>query len=367
MSTLKVDSIVDGGGSGAPTAPNGLTVGTTAIPTSGALSNRNLIINGAMQVAQRGTSVTVGSGTYLCDRFFCTKTGTAALTYEQSSDAPDGFNKSAKITVDTAQALQASDYTQFTTHIEGYDISHLGLGTPQAKQITLSFWVKSSLTGSFGLALANGAVDKNYVTSYSISSASTWEYKTITLTGAVDGTWVTNNTRAFSIYWDLGIGPTYSTSTQDTWITAFNFGLNGAVKLKETAGATFQITGVQLELGDTATPFEHRSYGDELAKCQRYYYRWGFSDAYFSSGTIPFQGYADSVAGIDIWQNYNVEMRARPSITVSGTWSSSNVSSFYGRFQNRQGFSIRYEPISTGSCYVYANSADDYFEHDAEL
>jgi hypothetical protein len=312
----------------------------------GALSSRNMVTNGAMTIAQRGVSGTTtgGTGLFICDRFFCNSTGTSVFTYEQSSDAPDGFTNSSKLTVSTSQALQSNDYSQFHTKIEGYDAARLGLGTANAKTFTLSFWVKSSLTGTFGIMFGNGPITMRYVTSYQINSANTWEYKTITVAGATSGSFGVTNDVGLYIYYDMGVGTNYSTSNPNQWGTGFTFGLTGGVKLKETSGATWQITGVQLEVGDTATPFEHRSYGDELARCQRYY------ETFPRVFSVDI---ANSTSSKYVQAFMQVEKRAVPTVSYSSLSE--------GTFANRTADTkvIRADHYSTsGYAYVSGLTAD---------
>jgi len=237
----------------------------------GALSNRNVIVNGAMVISQRGTSFTsVGNGDYTLDRFRVYSSGGGVFNVDQASDGPDDFTKSLKVTVATNDAsIGSSDYYILNSRLEGYDTAQFNFGTSAAKTVTLSFYVKSSLTGTFGGSFTNSSETSAYVFSYTINAANTWERKTVTITGQTAGTWATDNTNSIRIYWDLGCGSGY-VSGSTGWDSSV-YGLSGTVQLVGTSSATWQITGVQLEVGDTATPFEHRSYGDELARCQRYY------------------------------------------------------------------------------------------------
>lgn len=241
--------------------------------SDGALSNRNLIINGAMQVAQRGTSftgITFGSAKYTLDRYYAdiVTSSSVAFTVAQSSDAPQGFNSSLGVTLTASGATGAGDYAFFRQIIEGYNFAHLNFGTANAQTFTLSFWVKSSLTGTFGGYLGAAANARFRTFSYTVSAANTWEYKTVTVSGDTEGTWNAINGVGLQVAWSLSCGTTYLGAT-GTWGDSLLLGATGQTNLTETAGATINITGVQLEVGDTATPFEHRS--DELQRCQRYY------------------------------------------------------------------------------------------------
>jgi len=251
-----------------------LSVGSFVFPSVGPLSNRNKIINGAMTIDQRnaGASVAPASQVYTLDRWITDRFGGAATaTVQQSAVAPTGFNNSLLYTVGTGEAPAATAYSNVRQYIEGFNVADLGFGTAAAQTVTLSFWVRSSLTGTFGVALNNSSYERGYVASYAINAANTWEYKTVTIAGDTTGTWLKDNGTGIRVIWDLGVGTTYSSAAGSWTGTYAQFGLAGGVKLAATAGATWQITGVQLEAGDTATPFEHRSYGDELALCQRYY------------------------------------------------------------------------------------------------
>jgi hypothetical protein len=235
---------------------------------------RNRIINGGMVIAQRATSVT-GADVYCCvDRFDYSR-NTIVWNAAQSTDVPSTttFRYSTSVTV-TTNSSAAGAYAYIYQAIEGYNWADLGYGTASAQTSVLSFWVKSSLTGTFGIALRNATGSSRFfTTTYTINAANTWEQKTITITGDTAGTWNTTNGVGLAIFWDLGVGSTYSSTSNNAWSTVASnfFGVTGATKLGATNGATFYITGVQLEAGSTASPFEYRSYGTELQLCQRYY------------------------------------------------------------------------------------------------
>ena len=279
MSEIRVNSVKGVGASvAAITISN--TDGTCTANITNNLSNRNLIINGAMQVAQRGTSETgiTSSGYYTVDRFNLNTTDEATYTMEQSSDAPAGFKNSAKFTITTADSsVAADDYAACHYLVEGYDFAQLGFGATGAKSFTLSFYVKSSQTGTFGLNFQNSANNRNFNSSYTISAADTWERKTITIPPDTSGTWLTTNGIGLKIWWSFLVGSTYEASSVSTaWGTTLGLGLNGQVQLSSITNATWQITGVQLEVGSVATDFEHLSYTDTLAKSQRYFYLWKY-------------------------------------------------------------------------------------------
>jgi len=283
----------------------------------GALSNRNLIINGAMQVAQRGTSASAPSdGSFLLDRFNIFRNGAGVVDVSQSSVAPDGFRNSLLLSVSTADtSLGSSDFGGLRYVVEGYDTAQIGFGTANAKQITLSFYARSNVVGTYSVSFRNSAANRYYTANYTIDSADTWEQKSITITADTSGTWVTDNGKGIDLrfcLWEGGFS-----ASPDTWGDGNIIGANNTTtSWIASTNNTFYITGVQLEVGDTATPFEHRSYGDELAKCQRYYYKVDGAggqtyNAHIrqTSGTGT-QAYAQEI-------NLPVTMRASPSVTVS--------------------------------------------------
>jgi hypothetical protein len=235
---------------------------------------RNRIINGAMVIDQRnaGAAVTT-TNSYPVDRFFISNTTDGTFSAQQSTTAPAGFKNSTAITITSADtSLTTTQRLVYRHNIEGYNIADLAWGTASASAITISFWVRSSLTGTFGGSIENSAEDRAYVFTYTINSANTFEYKTITIAGDTSGTWVTDNGIGIRIWFGLGVGPTFS-GTAGSWGSTPYYSATGATSVVGTNGATFYITGVQLEAGSTASPFEYRQYGTELALCQRYYYK----------------------------------------------------------------------------------------------
>lgn len=316
MSELLVNTIKKADGTGSLTVPaESGTVVTTASPS---LGRRNLIINGAMQVAQRGTSSTAG-GYATVDRF---RTDGVALddlntTKEQSSDAPSGFSNSLKLTVNTPESSIAADERYEIRYLpEGQDLQHLAYGTADAKTVTVSFWVKSSVTGTYSWQMyqQDHPDRRTYSTSYTINSANTWEYKTMTIPGDTSGQINNDTGNGFIIAWQLSAGSTYTGGTAEVWSPYVSdttvWAADHAVDWAGTSGATFYITGVQLEVGSVATPFEHRSYGEELALCQRYYQS---IDYYYDSGS---SGTSTNVFYYTPFI-FPVPMRANPSMTAS--------------------------------------------------
>ena len=282
MSTLRVNTLQNtsttDGGISIDTSGH-VTVDGVAMPSTGPLSNRNLIINGAMQVAQRGTSQTgITSSTYAaCDRFRTVLSGLGTWTASQDTSAPSGFSNSFKLTCTTADASPAAgDLIQVRYYAEAQDLQSLGFGTSDAKSTTMSFWVRSNKTGNASFTIQQRDNSSKQVSfQYSISSADTWEYKTISIPADTSGVINNDNGQGFEITWTLNSGTNYSSgSHQSTWGTYSNTNINPSNL--GVGGATsdyFAITGVQLEVGSVATPFEHRGYGHELGLCQRYYYK----------------------------------------------------------------------------------------------
>ena len=233
--------------------------------------SRNRVINGDMRIDQRnaGASVTP-SNSHTLDRWKGTTSASSKYTVQQSSTAPTGFKNSLLVTSSSAYSLTSSDYFAVGQSIEGFNIADLGWGAAGASSVTISFWVRSSLTGNFGGSLRNSSYNRSYPFVYTISSANTFEYKTVTVAGDTTGTWSSDNSSGIEVLFGLGVGSTFS-GTAGSWAGANYISATGATSVVGTNGATFYITGVQLEPGSTATPFERRSYGQELALCQRYY------------------------------------------------------------------------------------------------
>ena len=238
----------------------------------------NRLINGNFVIDQRnaGASVSTSSGTsvFTLDRWQVYYSATSKYTIQQNAGSvtpPVGFTNYLGVTSSSAYSVGSGDYFMLTQRIEGYTVADLGWGTANAKTVTLSFWVRSSLTGTFGGVLTNSANNRTYPFTYTISSANTWEYETITIAGDTTGTWLTTNGSGLEVYFGLGMGSAYS-GTAGAWSGSTYYSATGATSVVGTNGATFYITGVQLEVGSTATSFDYRPYGTELALCQRYFY-----------------------------------------------------------------------------------------------
>jgi hypothetical protein len=245
------------------------------INTPNTFGFKNRIINGGMVIDQRnaGASVSMTSAVYPVDRWIAFEDTDGTMTAQQSSTAPSGFNNSVVFTTTLADAsLGATQFARTNYRIEGYNVSDFAWGTASAAAVTLSFWVRSSLTGTFGGSVSNSAFNRSYPFTYTISVANTFEQKTITIAGDTSGTWLTTNGIGMEINFGLGVGSTYS-GTAGAWAAAGYISATGAVSVVGTSGATFYITGVQLEKGSTATSFDFRDYGRELAMCQRYFFK----------------------------------------------------------------------------------------------
>ena len=279
---------------------------------------KNRIINGGMMIDARnaGASVTPSNNQYATDRWQGFLTAASKYSFQQSSTAPTGFVNSLLFTSLSSYSVSASDTFGFRQKIEGLNTADLGWGTSAASAVTLSFWVRSSLTGTFGGAVQNSDQNRNYPFSYTISAANTWEQKYVTIAGDTTGTWLTTNGIGISIIFNLGSGSTYS-GTAGSWSSTLYFAPTGATSVVGTSGATFYITGVQLEKGTVATSFDWRPYGTELALCQRYYSYLGSPYTGGESGVGA--GLAISSTSALCYSQYPMTMRAVPTVAVSGT------------------------------------------------
>ena len=300
---------------------------------------KNRIINGAMVIDQRNAGVAQTgktSGSYYLDRWQ-TIQNFGTVTVQQSTTAPTGFSNSFYTTVTTANASPGSTaiYT-IDQAIEGFNTSDLSFGTANAKIITLSFWVRSSITGTYCVYFRNSAQDRFYVAEYTISSANTFEQKSITLTGDTTGTWVgATNGVGLELGFSLGLG-SGRTGTAGAWTSSAIYGTSNQTNLVGTVNSSFYITGVQLEVGSSATGFEYRIYGTELANCQRYYQQSYAQGTVAGTATSVNQWYGgsfatSSTATYGSTVPFLVEMRATPTVLAyndSGT--SSRVSYAYG-------------------------------------
>lgn len=276
---------------------------------------KNRIINGAMMIDQRnaGASITpTTTGTYSLDRWRCGLSVASKFSAQQSTTAPTGFKNSLLVTSTSAYTVGASETFNLSQYIEGLNCADLGFGTATASTVTLSFWVRSSLTGTFGGSLKNENADRSYPFSYTILSANTWEQKSVTIAGDTTGTWLTTNGVGIAVIFSLGSGSSYA-STAGSWAAGNYVTATGATSVVGTNGATFYITGVQLEKGSTATSFDYRPYGTELALCHRYCKVFGEN----VSGTGLFSGVWYTTTGVLTTYIYPVQMRSAPTLSVS--------------------------------------------------
>ncbi len=288
---------------------------------------RNRIINGAMVIDQRnaGASITPISGQFVADRFYYTVSQSSKLTAQQSSiTSLAGFINMLRTTSSSAYSVLSTDIFALRQAIEGLNVADLSWGTANAATVTLSFWVRSTLTGTFGGSLRNSAVDRSYPFSYTISAANTWEQKSITVVGDTSGTWLTTNGVGILLSFGLGVGSTNS-GTAGAWAAGSFVSATGATSVVGTNGATFDITGVQLEKGSTATSFDYRPYGTELALCQRYY-------AKLQSGTASFVSFGSGLGfgttGISTYIKYPVTMRSSPTLNISTVAANDGTTNF---------------------------------------
>ena len=363
------------------TASSGIQFSDASTQTAAASPNvlKNRIINGDMRIDQRnaGASVTpTTNATYTLDRYTAILSQASKFSVQQNAGSvtpPAGFTNYLGVTSTSSYAVLAADLFLIQQRIEGFNIADLAWGTADAKTVTLSFWVRSSLTGTFGGALNNSAFNRSYPFTYTISSANTWEQKTITIAGDTSGTWLTTNGTGINVNFGLGVGSTYS-GTAGAWAAGEKDSATGATSVVGTNGATFYITGVQLEIGSTATPFERRLYGQELVNCQRYYFKDKPSNNYASLC----MGSSYSATTAQMVYPYKVTMRSQPTLAVSGvtiqsaTTSSNNISSLAGSYV---GYDSALLEITTSgftarnACWmnVGGNGSTAYVEGSAEL
>ena len=324
MSTLKTTNLQNASAASPAfvlAADGSATANLSSVNGGPIAGSRNRIINGDMRIDQRNAGASVTSapgGAFSVDRFASYASGGGVYTTQRSIDVPtgQGFVNSIINTVTTTDSPTGSDYYLVEQSIEGFNSADLGWGTAAAKSVSVSFWVKSSLTGTYTIALRNSGLNRAYRATYTIGSANTWEQKTITVAGDTTGTWLTDNGRGISVGFTLGAGSDYI-STGNTWSASDDFAATGQTQWIGTNGATFYITGVQLEPGSTATPFERRSYGQELALCQRYYeksYNQQFAPgSAVSAGSVLVVGSNGSSCGGTSWK---ISKRAVPTVVV---------------------------------------------------
>ena len=336
---------------------------------------KNILINGDHRIAQRGTSSAgldqANDGYYTVDRWKFIGSGSSRnagiLTISQETDAPDDFKYSTKFLVTTADTDMGADGAlRLETHLEAQDIRHLNSGSSSAKQVTLSFWVKSNKTGSYTAGLymdsTPSGTDKEISQGYTINASGNWEYKTLTF--AANTTTTMNNTdndHGLRVWFHQAAGSNYTSGTSNTWGDSTHRAVGQSVNLYDATNNYWQITGVQLEVGKVATPFEHRSYGEELALCQRYFYKRdlggiGLGNAY-QANAWNYQYFS-----------HPVTMRAAPTTTYTGgtqgTWPTANAK---GVVSNEHRLSVYHKSTGAVSDVYIASNTPLIVSDDAEL
>jgi len=316
---------------------NADVVGTSVLGSNLGAGNatrfKNRIINGDMRIDQRnnGSSVTPTNGAYTIDRWATNLTQASKFTVQQTTTAPNGFFNSLKVTSSSAYSVASGDYFTVLQAIEGNNVADLGFGTANAKTVTLSAWVYSSLTGTFGGALRNYNADRSYPFNYTISSANTWTQISVTIPGDTTGTWSlgTNTGSMFAIF-SLGAGSTLST-TANAWAAGNYVQPTGSTSVVGTSGATLYITGVQLEVGSSATGFEYVDYTTQQSMCNRYYWRVtpGAANLYYPSTYSPYAG--NTMFGTIL---IPTPMRTAPTFTYSALSDWNTTSPIYNGGNN---------------------------------
>jgi hypothetical protein len=317
---------------------------TTYVDTG--VNFRNRIINGDMRIDQRNAGASVAASGYTLDRWVAFEsTSATSVTAQRSTTAPTGFTNSLLYTVGTGGTAAAGEQAMLRQRIEGHNVADFGFGSAAAQAITVSFRVRSSLTGTYSVAVQNSAGDRSYVTTYTVDAANTWETKTVSLPGDTSGTWLTDNGIGIALFFDLGSGSSF-TASANAWSAGDFRRVSGQANLIGTSGATFYITGVQLEAGSVATPFERRPYGTELALCQRYFERIGHPF---------FPGRVNSSLFHRLLCSYKTIKRATPTISSTGAFSISDMFSA-DKLTDGTAFNAVQHISDVGFYFVFANS-----------
>jgi hypothetical protein len=320
---------------------------------------KNRIINGDMRIDQRnsGASTTPTSSTYSLDRWISVLTAASKFSVQQNASSvtpPTGFTNYLGVTSLSAYSVPAGDFLTIAQKIEGYNIADLDFGKSTAKTITISFWVRSSITGTLGACLTNGDTTRSYPFTYTISAANTWEQKTVTIAGDTSGTWATTTSAGMGLHFGLAVGSTYS-GAANSWSSGGYYGATGVTNTLATNGATLYITGVQLEVGSKATTFDTRAYGQELALCQRYLPMYTNSGnnatAWLGSGAAP------NTTAVEILVNFPVTPRVPPTgLTITAAASNYKASDTAGSvtvsgviFGSASNAAAQYELTCTGA------------------
>jgi hypothetical protein len=379
-------------GTGANVLSTSPTLVTPALgtPASGVMTNvtginydgfKNRIINGAMMIDQRnnGASVTPTNIQYFLDRWQSFVSAASKFTVQQNAGSvtpPTGYINYLGVTSSSAYSLAAGDYFTIQQRIEGLNVADLAFGTASAATVTLSFWVRSSLTGTFGGVICNQTQDRCYPFSYTISAANTWEQKSITIAGDTSGTWLKTNATGMFVVLGLGIGTTYS-GTAGAWSANTYLSATGATSVVGTNGATFYVTGVQLEKGSVATSFDYRDYGRELSLAQRYFWR---TDGFNGLTGVAAGSVYTSTTTVRTYTKFPVSMRTAPTFSIAGTVTSSggstdnNISSIAATYSNFDSvlldFTATAGTVGQGKAVYVLNNASygvNYIQATAEL
>lgn len=330
---------------------------------------RNRIINGDMRIDQRNGGASGTANGYTVDRFgvFSAPAGTRG-TWGQNlnniTPPADFKHYLGWQTTTSSYTPTGTDQCSIYHRVEGFNIADLNWGSSAAKAITLSFWVRSSLTGTTCVALNNSDFSRSYVATYTINSANTWEYKTLVIPGDTAGTWQTNNTSGINVQYTLGSGPTY-VGTANSWLAGTYVASSGNINIYGTAGATFYITGVQLEVGSVATPFERRPYGLELAMCQRYYEKSydttvvpGSVGGASTGGRVVAVTYGDASGNHVASVRYRVEKRTTPTLTIYSNSGSGSVTVYVGSYTGAASALASVVGTTAFDMYAYTYSAN---------
>lgn len=325
--------------------------------TQANMAFKNRIINGDMRIDQRnnGASTTPVSGViYNLDRWHLNLAQSSKVSIQRNAGnvtPPAGFTNYAGLTSLSSYTPLSTDYHTFRQNIEGFNVADLAWGTSAAKAITISFWIRSNLTGTFGGCVNNGPFSRGYPYTYTIGSANTWEYKTVTIPGDTGGTWATDNTASLLIGWTLGTGSTYNTGVTNAWngVTGGGYAplaAAGVTNILSTNGATLYITGVQVEVGSAATGFDYRNYGIELAMCQRYYFQGASPSTYYRAST-------NSTSATPVSVPFPTEMRVVPTLTVTSFANNDIAANGGSNLVNKNSVTFRLYSTTGGYDYAY--------------
>ena len=324
------------------------------IQLSSSTGRRRLNPNGAMLVSQRATTKATLINGYNClDRVYTYKTHDGVVEESQSTDTPNSeFYNSLKHRVTTADtSIASTQYHALSFRLEGNSVTQLGFGTSGAKKVTVSFWVKSSVAGAYGAALRNLGGNRFNQATMTINSADTWEKKSITYTGDTSGTWPKDNTEGFQLQLSQAMGTAYQGTSADTWVTTVDVAPSNQVNWLATVGNTFYITGLQIEEGSTATEFEHLSFAEELALCQRYYSKISSVDVatyHATSGSSPTENFT-----------YAQQMRAAPTCTLTRQGGDSfNLASINQRNITADSFNLYVQATSTNQMAAFGHNGN---------